>query len=410
MAGLGRKVFTAGEVLTAANVNDYLMDQAVQVYAGTAARGSALGTAQAEGLVTYLSDTDTIQVALGTATWANVASFSTATAGFTAISNGTAGITYQPVSPNYIINGAFDIWQRGTTFTANGYGADRWYLSGSNFSLTRQSSTPPVGSRFYSRVTATAGTSFCGNYQAIETQNVAELRGKTITVSAKIRRNSTMTVGLRLIVEKNSIVDAGVTAGGWDSMSTLTVNNADITTGTGVSDWTNVITTIVVPNDGTANSIRVSIQETAAMNSGSIWELAQVQLEAGSVATPFKRAANTLQGELAACQRYYFQITNANTAGRPVSNIGYYSATAAFGVVPHPVEMRTAPTVSFTNTGAWSVYSNGVGRASTDVALNAASTLFSTLNFTTSSATAGNAGWVEALTGQNGSINFSSEL
>jgi len=44
MAGLGRKVFTAGEVLTAANVNGYLMDQTVMVFAGTAARSSALGT------------------------------------------------------------------------------------------------------------------------------------------------------------------------------------------------------------------------------------------------------------------------------------------------------------------------------------------------------------------------------
>jgi hypothetical protein len=72
MAGLGRKVFTAGEVLTAANVQGYLQDQVVQVYAGTAARGSAIGTATTEGMVTYLSDTNTIQVATGTATWETV--------------------------------------------------------------------------------------------------------------------------------------------------------------------------------------------------------------------------------------------------------------------------------------------------------------------------------------------------
>jgi hypothetical protein len=72
MAGLGRKVFTAGEVLTAANVQGYLQDQVVQVYAGTAARGSVIGTATTEGMVTYLSDTNTIQVATGTATWETV--------------------------------------------------------------------------------------------------------------------------------------------------------------------------------------------------------------------------------------------------------------------------------------------------------------------------------------------------
>ncbi len=40
----GRKVFTAGEVLTASDVNDYLMDQSVMVFAGTAARSSAIAS------------------------------------------------------------------------------------------------------------------------------------------------------------------------------------------------------------------------------------------------------------------------------------------------------------------------------------------------------------------------------
>jgi hypothetical protein len=55
MPGLGRKVFTAGEVLTAANTNGYLMDQSVMVFAGTAARSSAIGTPSA-GMLSYRSD------------------------------------------------------------------------------------------------------------------------------------------------------------------------------------------------------------------------------------------------------------------------------------------------------------------------------------------------------------------
>jgi len=57
----GRKVFTAGEVLQAADVNDYLMDQSVMVFAGTAARGSAIPS-PTEGMVTYRSDDDTVEV------------------------------------------------------------------------------------------------------------------------------------------------------------------------------------------------------------------------------------------------------------------------------------------------------------------------------------------------------------
>jgi hypothetical protein len=54
-----RKTFTAGEVLAAADVNEYLMDQSVMTFADSGARGSAIGTAIAqEGMLTYLADTN----------------------------------------------------------------------------------------------------------------------------------------------------------------------------------------------------------------------------------------------------------------------------------------------------------------------------------------------------------------
>jgi len=63
-------VFTAGEVLQAADVNDLLMDQSVMVFAGTAARGSAIPS-PTEGMVTYLSDADELQVY--TTSWGAIA-------------------------------------------------------------------------------------------------------------------------------------------------------------------------------------------------------------------------------------------------------------------------------------------------------------------------------------------------
>ena len=62
MAGAGRRIFQPGEVLTASNTMNYLMDQTVMNFAGTAARGSAIGTAVSEGMVSYLADTDSIEV------------------------------------------------------------------------------------------------------------------------------------------------------------------------------------------------------------------------------------------------------------------------------------------------------------------------------------------------------------
>jgi hypothetical protein len=64
-----RKVFTAGEVLAAADVNEFLMDQTIMSFAGTAARGSAIGTA-VEGMYAHLNDTDTLTYYNGSA-WVN---------------------------------------------------------------------------------------------------------------------------------------------------------------------------------------------------------------------------------------------------------------------------------------------------------------------------------------------------
>jgi len=57
---MSRKVFTAGEVLAAADVNSFLMDQTVMSFAGTAARGSAIPS-PVEGMYTHLEDTDSLQ-------------------------------------------------------------------------------------------------------------------------------------------------------------------------------------------------------------------------------------------------------------------------------------------------------------------------------------------------------------
>jgi hypothetical protein len=107
---MSRKVFTAGEVLAAADVNSFLMDQAVMSFAGTAARGSAIGTAT-EGMVTFLEDSNTLSIYDGSV-WKNslkttggilqvvqtvkTDTFSTSSTSFTAVTGLSASIT--PIS------------------------------------------------------------------------------------------------------------------------------------------------------------------------------------------------------------------------------------------------------------------------------------------------------------------------
>jgi uncharacterized protein YabE (DUF348 family) len=70
MAGAGFKTFSAGAVLTAAEVNTYLMQQSVMVFGGTAARSSAI-TSPSAGMVTYISDIAQLQYYNGSA-WTQV--------------------------------------------------------------------------------------------------------------------------------------------------------------------------------------------------------------------------------------------------------------------------------------------------------------------------------------------------
>jgi hypothetical protein len=72
MAGAGYKLFQTGDVLTAAQVNTYLNEQTVMVFANAAARTSALTSVLAEGMVSYLQDTNAVEVYNGSA-WVGIA-------------------------------------------------------------------------------------------------------------------------------------------------------------------------------------------------------------------------------------------------------------------------------------------------------------------------------------------------
>jgi len=67
MAGAGYKLFSTGDVLSASDVNTYLQQQTVMVFASAAARTTALSSVLAEGMVSYLKDTDVVEIYTGAA-------------------------------------------------------------------------------------------------------------------------------------------------------------------------------------------------------------------------------------------------------------------------------------------------------------------------------------------------------
>ena len=316
---------------------------------------------------------------------------------------------------NFVYNSNFDIWQRGTSFAnISGYSADRWTNSGvfNAVTISRQTSNPPVGSTYYMRHTATGVAAYCSMYQYFESQDVEQLWGKTVTVSVKLRRNSTVSnTSMTIYLDKSATVDAGSGAT-WAAFGQVDVPIALIPTGSTSSDWYTASFTATVPSDGTANSIRIFFAYNGGTASGSVYEFSQVMLRLGSVATPYQRQNGTIQGELAACQRYYYRITPSVTNG--AFSVGNnYSTTINTSIIYPKVTLRTTPTLETSgtashykvNTAATAVTCSSVpviDQTSTDIiALNAT---------VASGLTVGNAGLLVALSGTTSILAFSAEL
>jgi len=142
---MARKVFVASEVLTAGNVNAYLMDQTVMAFAGTAARSSAIATAT-EGMVTYLSDDNKLDVAIGTATWVgtNYRTVSASTAATYTVSQADANtLIYTTGTPTITvpdvlaIGQGFEVIRDGGLVTfAAGTGVTSWAGAGATGTAT----------------------------------------------------------------------------------------------------------------------------------------------------------------------------------------------------------------------------------------------------------------------------------
>jgi hypothetical protein len=114
MAGAGYKLFNTGDVLTAAQVNTYLQEQAVMVFASAAARTTALSGVLAEGMMSYLQDTNAVEVYDGSA-WVSVGS----TGDITGITTGTdSGLTGGVTSGNATLKLKLEFdAETGTTYT-----------------------------------------------------------------------------------------------------------------------------------------------------------------------------------------------------------------------------------------------------------------------------------------------------
>lgn len=228
-----------------------------------------------------------------------------------------------------ITNGGYDIWQRGTSFSAVGYTADRWYADLSNATVSRQSSGVPYGSKYCLRATMT-GTGYCNVYQAFESITCSHLAGKTVTFSIKVRRNSIFTAAISAKIYKNTTPDT-LSGGTWTQIAGTTLENGSIPTGTSPLDWYELSCSVTIPTDGTGSGIYVKVEMGPTVPVGAYFEIAQAQLTVSDTPLPFQ--PRSYHEELAHCQRYYEKSYNDTTVPGTV--------TIAFGLEAKVVPSNT---------------------------------------------------------------------
>jgi len=250
---------------------------------------------------------------------------------------------------NFAINGGFDIAQRGTSFTIGGtaaYTLDRWYASGSGGATTavisQQTTGAAVGTTAHLRTSYSTNTTFCNMFSAFEYQNVQVLQGRTVTLSFKARRSSGYVNGLVAEVQTGTVANT-LTGGTWTGVGSCTITNANLPTGTTSADWGSASVTFTIPA-GT-QGIRIRIGEETFQSSGAYYEASSVQLEIGSIATPFSRAGGgSIGAELALCQRYYYRVKASSGYAFLGGGNNAANATTCYMPFSLAVPMRILPT------------------------------------------------------------------
>jgi hypothetical protein len=279
---------------------------------------------------------------------------------------------------NFIINGNFDVWQRGTSFDHSGaaaYFADRWTgrRGGNVAGVTFRRSTSTIDGNHVMAMVRNVGDTETGAVffgQILETVNSVRAQGNYLTLSFTSQvgagySGGNLTVRIRF-------------GGGVDESYDLGAGT--FTTNEGGDTFTQVLTTspirytfttsVPVSTDVTQIAVAVQWTPTGTAVAADWVSLSRVQLEIGEQATEFEY--RPIGEEIAACQRYFWKsyrpaaiIGSVADEGAIVwMSVGNSRSYAWANVFP-PVQFRVPPTVT--------VYSPNTGTAGKIYNINNAS-------------------------------------
>jgi hypothetical protein len=312
------------------------------------------------------------------------------------------------ISRQAIINGNFDVWQRGTSIAltaANSYTSDRWYAetatATTDKTISRQDGTGVNGSRYCIRYLAAQDVDALNTLsQALETQDSIKFRGKKLTLSFYARG------GAEFVADNATLVSKIVTGKGTDQKVLAFTTSADAISqnNTLTTSWVKFTctTTAAIASDITQIGVSFSFTHAGSGITTNYFEVTQVQLCAGDVDLPFM--PKSYDEELRACQRFYETIDL--TANKFLVAIVYANGNPANSLLIWKVTKRSVPTLS--------VSANGSGRYISSVGVNNGQTLVVTgFNITIDSASISTSatfnasfGWLDAF----GTIGVDAEL
>jgi hypothetical protein len=258
------------------------------------------------------------------------------------------------------------------------------------------------------RPAGNTNTDFWAVLQSFENVNSTPFIGKTVTMSFYARRGANYSGASNVLTAQlisGTGTDQNVT--GFTGYTQVISSPATLTT-----TWQRFAFTGTVGSTATQLGINFNQQATGTAGAADYFEVTGVQIDLGtytaSTAPTFRRSQGTIQGELSACLRYYWQLSLLLNQAQ-IINGSYVNAAQFDGIIQFPVSMRVAPTLIATSgTGYYIV--RGQGDLLNSLSLAAERTNIGLIyNNSEASGTAFTGGRIES-NSASASVAFSSEL
>jgi hypothetical protein len=180
--------------------------------------------------------------------------------------------------------------------------------------------------------------------QSFESVNSIPFAGKTVTLSFYARAGANYSATGNTL---NAFIYAGTGTDQSIVVSYTGITGAVSTSQALTTTWQRFTATGTIPTTATEMAVYIIGTPTGTAGANDFYEVTGVQIDLGSVALPFRTYAATIQGELAACQRYFVRLnTNSSSfIGQGMARSG--TVFGLFGAVPLPTTMRTAPSLTY---------------------------------------------------------------